>query len=158
MANRRCSNQLIARRGLRVALPCCSFNSTTQRHHQQVVWQQERRRQFGVDGARSISISNCRNRSNSGDFRKKCRPPYRSPGGASFRCSSRPNQRSGLRILASIAIDPLSHCASKTPLIGIAQSLVSLSRDSQSHAATESDHKITPMSRCGHAPCRPRPK
>jgi hypothetical protein len=87
----------------------------------------------GPDGVSSASTTRAR-------FRHRTRT------GRTARTFERSGVRHiGLRILASIAIDPLSHCASRTPLIGIAQSLVSLSGDPQSRAATASDHRMTPM-------------
>ena len=45
----------------------------------------------------------------------------------SVRDSSRPNHNKGRRTRASIALEPKSHCDSKTPITGVAQSRVSVS-------------------------------
>ena len=45
---------------------------------------------------------------------------------------------------ASIALDRKSHCDSKTPMTGDAQSRVRVSLGSQSFADAESDHRMTP--------------
>ena len=49
-----------------------------------------------------------------------------------------------------MALEPTSHCDSRTPITGDAQSRVSVSLGSQSWADAESDHKMIPTSPWGH--------
>ena len=48
-----------------------------------------------------------------------------------------------------MALEPKSHCDSRTPITGDAQSRVSDSLGSQSCADAESDHRMTPTSHWG---------
>ena len=64
----------------------------------------------------------------------------------SLRDSNSPNQNKGRRMRAAMALEPKSHCDSRIPITGVAQSRVSVSLGSQSCADAESDHRMTPTS------------
>jgi hypothetical protein len=68
------------------------------------------------------------------------------------------NQTSGLRMRASIAVDPLSQDASSTTLIGIVQSRVSCFWVCHASAATGKHERTRATSYWNHAPCIPRAK
>ena len=64
----------------------------------------------------------------------------------SLRDSNSPNQTKGRRMRAAMALEPKSHCDSRIPITGVAQSRVSVSLGCQSCADAESDHRMTPTS------------
>jgi hypothetical protein len=72
--------------------------------------------------------------------------------------SINPNQRSGRRILASIAERLLSHAPESSAGSGMVQSRVSFSADCHSLAQADSDQSTTPASFWGQDPSSPRPK
>src|ERR1700730_8631574 len=92
----------------------------------------------------STSTSNFTKRSNSGAFRYRRRSNTSVDDLPWVRDSKSPNQSKGRRMRASMALEPKSHCDSRTPRTEDAHSRVSVSLGSQSCADAESDHRMTP--------------
>src|SRR5271165_4154697 len=83
-------------------------------------------------------------RSSRGVFRYSRRSTTSVDDLGSVRDSKSPNQTKGRRMRACIALEPKSHCDSRTPITGDAQSRVSVSLGSQWWPDDESDHRMTP--------------